>query len=70
MAGAQPNISGDDIEGIKIPLLPLPTQEKVADCFRFMDQVSSTLSSLAVAMRSQKQSLMRSLLTGKIRVKV
>jgi type I restriction enzyme S subunit len=69
MGGAQPNISNDNIERIKIPLPPLPEQKAIAQLLTTADAAIHTTEKLIAQKELRKKWLMQQLLTGKKRLK-
>lgn len=68
VVGAQPNISGKDIEILSINLPPLQEQEAIADILSTADKEIELLRELLEAKKNEKKGLMQLLLTGIVRV--
>src|SRR5690606_5782872 len=65
--GAQPNISGKEIETLTFTFPPLPEQRKLAQILSTWDRTIQVSEALLATARTQKRALMQSLLTGKRR---
>jgi type I restriction enzyme, S subunit len=57
-----------DFSKIKVPLPPIPEQEKIATVLSAADEEISTLEQQLAAYKQQKLGLMQQLLTGRIRI--
>ncbi len=68
--GAQPNVSGKNIEKITILLPPLQEQKKIADILTSIDNEIEKESNHKEQLELLKKGLMQVLLTGKLRVAV
>jgi len=68
--GAQPNVSGKNIEKITIPIPPLQEQKKIADILSSIDDEIKKESNHKEQLETLKKGLMQVLLTGKLRVAV
>ncbi len=68
--GAQPNVSGKNIEKIIIPLPPLPEQMHIAEILSSVDEEIEKETNHKEQLEVLKKGLMQVLLTGKIRVSV
>lgn len=66
--GAQPNIGNNDIKKIKLPIPPLPEQEKIAKILGCWDDGIEKLSRLIEQKKQLKKGLMQRLLSGKQRL--
>ena len=63
-----PHISSKNIRDFKIPLPPIPEQQKIADILSSVDEKLEVLAEKKTHYQELKQGLMQQLLTGKIRV--
>ena len=68
IAGAQPNVSPKDLENIKIPVPPLPEQQKIAEVLSTWNKAIEKQSQLIEKLELRKKGLMQQLLTGKKRL--
>lgn len=68
--GVQPNINSKEYSILKIPLPPLPEQQKIADILSSVDEQIEQYETKKEKLQHLKKGLMQQLLTGKIRVKV
>ena len=66
--GAQPHIYPKDLEMLKIPLLVLKEQQKIATVLSTTDREIELLQTKLKALKQEKKALMQQLLTGKRRV--
>ncbi|MBB1268477.1 restriction endonuclease subunit S [Shewanella sp. SR44-3] len=66
--GGQPLVSQKPIYAVKLPLPPLPEQQKIAKILSTWDKAISTTEKLIATSKQQKKSLMQQLLTGKKRL--
>jgi type I restriction enzyme S subunit len=64
-----PHISTKQIRDFKIPVPPLPEQQKIAQILTTWDQAIQTLTQLINTKKDQKRGLMQRLLTGEVRLK-
>ena len=62
------HIHAEDLKKVKIPLPPLPEQEKIAEILSCWDEAIEKVSSLISLKEKQKKGLMQRLLTGKTRL--
>ncbi|MFQ2082557.1 restriction endonuclease subunit S [Aeromonas veronii] len=65
---AQPQLTVGIIKGIKLPVPPLPEQNKIAKILSTWDKAISTTEQLLANSQQQKKALMQQLLTGKKRL--
>jgi type I restriction enzyme S subunit len=63
------NIGQNDLGTVKIPLPPLPEQQKIATILSTWDRAITLTRQLLQEKEAQKKGLMQRLLTGKVRVK-
>jgi type I restriction enzyme S subunit len=63
-------IGSKEIKGIKIPMLSLKEQKKIAKVLSSCDQAIEKLNDQLAQLQAQKKGLMQQLLTGATRVKV
>lgn len=68
IGGAQPNVSGGEIERILVKVPPTAERALIAEALQTWDRVINTVEGLIANARTQKQALMQSLLTGKKRL--
>jgi type I restriction enzyme S subunit len=68
IGGAQPNVSGSEIESIVLNWPPLPEQKKIARILSTWDKAIETVDKLIENSQQQKKALMQQLLTGKKRM--
>jgi type I restriction enzyme S subunit len=68
IGGAQPNVSGKEIESIVLNWPPLPEQKKIARILSTWDKAIETVEKLIENSQQQKKALMQQLLTGKKRL--
>lgn len=68
VAGAQPNISGKDIETLDYSIPPLAEQKAIADILSTADKEIELLNKLLENKKEEKKGLMQLLLTGIARV--
>jgi type I restriction enzyme S subunit len=66
--GGQENLSGGIVKSIKVPVPPLPEQNKIAQILSTWDKAISTTEQLLANSQQQKKSLMQQLLAGKKRL--
>ncbi len=64
---AIPHISAKDIKEFKIPLPPLPEQQRIAEILSTWDEAIQKLDALIVKKQELKKGLMQQLLTGQLR---
>ncbi|MCK5893631.1 MAG: restriction endonuclease subunit S [Endozoicomonadaceae bacterium] len=64
----QSNLSGGLVKSIKVPVPPLPEQQKIAKILSTWDKAISTTERLIENSKQQKKALMQQLLTGKKRL--
>jgi len=69
-SGAQPNISGKQIENIKITLPIVSEQTRIAAVLSACDREIELLKKKQEKLKEQKKGLMQKLLTGEVRVKL
>lgn len=69
VAGAQPNISSVDVEGLSFRIPPLQEQKAIAQILATADKEIDLLTQELEQLKLQKKGLMQLLLTGIIRVK-
>lgn len=67
--GAQPAISISSLKKYKIPIPPLPEQQKIAQILSTWDKAIGKLEALIIQKQQRKKGLMQTLLTGKKRFK-
>lgn len=67
-SGGQENLSGGIVKSIKVPVPPLPEQNKIAQILSTWDKAISTTEQLLANSQQQKKALMQQLLTGKKRL--
>lgn len=67
--GAQPAISMSSLKKYKLPLPPLPEQQKIAQILRTWDKAITKTEQLIAKKQERKKGLMQHLLTGKKRFK-
>lgn len=65
-----PAVNSSDVVNLKIPLPPLPEQQKIAAVLTTADNEISLAKQKLDSLRQQKKGLMQVLLTGKKRVKI
>lgn len=70
VGGAQPNVSGRNIERISISLPPLPEQKKIAEILSIVDEDIVRAVDNKKKLETIKKGLMQVLLTGKVRVRI
>ncbi|WP_081442006.1 restriction endonuclease subunit S [Mariprofundus ferrooxydans] len=70
IGGAQPNISGGQIEGVEIAFPPLDEQKNISSILDSIDNAVGAKQLKLMHIKSLKKSLMQDLLTGKVRVMV
>lgn len=70
VGGQYPALNQSQVSKIKIPLPPLPEQQKIANIFNMVDQNLELERKEKERLERIKQGLMNWLLTGKVRVKV
>ena len=70
MGGQYPALNQSQVSQIKIPLPPLPEQQRIAEVFSAADQKLELERNEKAELERIKQGLMGLLLTGKIRIKV
>lgn len=68
IAGAQPNISPNDIENMFFPIPPLPEQQKIVEIINTWDKAIEKQSQLIEKLELRKKGLMQQLLTAKKRL--
>jgi type I restriction enzyme S subunit len=66
--GGQPNLSGDIIKSLQIPLPPLPEQTAIAAILTDMDTDITTLETRLAKTKALKTGMCQELLTGKTRL--
>jgi len=66
---AQPKLAIEKINNIKIPVPPLPEQEKIVSILSKQDEVIEKLEKLIELKVRQKKGVMQKLLSGKVRLK-
>ncbi|MEO9656297.1 restriction endonuclease subunit S [Marinomonas sp.] len=66
--GAQPHIYPKDLEVIRVPILELKEQQKIASVLSVADQEIIALKQRLDVLKQEKKALMQQLLTGKRRV--
>jgi type I restriction enzyme S subunit len=67
-SAGQSNLSGGLVKTIKVPVPPLPEQQKIATILGTWDKAISTTERLINNSKQQKKALMQQLLTGKKRL--
>lgn len=67
--GGQPNLSGELVKGLNLLLPSLDAQKEIGNLLDTIEESQSLSLRLLDVLKKQKQALMQSLLTGKIRVK-
>lgn len=67
-SGVQPSLNLSDISKFKVPVPPLPEQQKIAKILSTWDKAISTTEALIANSKQQKKALMQQLLTGKKRL--
>ena len=67
-SGGQQNLSGGIVKEIRVPIPPLPEQQKIANILSTWDKAISTTERLIDNSTQQKKALMQQLLTGKKRL--
>ena len=67
-SAGQSNLSGSLVKSIKVPVPPLPEQEKIAQVLSAWDKAIINIEQLLVKSEQQKQALMQKLLTGNVRL--
>lgn len=68
IAGAQPNVSPNDIENMVFPIPPLAEQKKIAEVLGVWDKAIEKQSQLIEQLTLRKRGLMQQLLAGKKRI--
>jgi type I restriction enzyme S subunit len=68
--GSVINLHLEEIQKFRVPIPPLPEQQKIASILSTADAEISTLEKQLSAYKQQKRGLMQQLLTGKKRVKI
>ena len=68
--GNRQGLNFEQIRAIKIPLLPIEEQKKIAEILKKCDAENLNLETQHENLKTQKKALMQQLLTGKRRVKV
>jgi len=68
--GAQPHIYPKDLEVIRVPILELKEQQKIASVLSVADQEIIALKQRLDVLKQEKKALMQQLLSGKRRVKI
>ncbi|MGI9527535.1 MAG: restriction endonuclease subunit S, partial [Weeksellaceae bacterium] len=63
-----PALNSTDVKNLKLPIPPLPEQEKIADCLTIWDKAITQTKKLIDAKKQVKKGLMQQLLTGKKRL--
>lgn len=63
------SINGSDLRQFKIPIPPLPEQQKIAEILGTFDQAISTTKQIVEELKVRNKGLAQQLLTGKMRVK-
>jgi type I restriction enzyme S subunit len=66
----QANINATNLQELKIPILPLPEQQKIAEVLSTIDKRLDLEKKRKEKLEHIKQGLMNDLLTGKVRVRV
>ncbi|MFN5984519.1 MAG: restriction endonuclease subunit S, partial [Fluviicola sp.] len=67
-SGAQGNVGKSDFEKLKIPLPPLPEQQKIAEILSTVDAKIEVIDQQITETQALKKGLMQQLLTGKLSV--
>ena len=67
-SAGQSNLSGALVKAIKVPVPPLPEQQKIAQILSTWDRAITTTEQLLESSQQQKKALMQKLLTGKKRL--
>lgn len=67
-SAGQSNLSGGLVKEIKVPVPPLPEQQKIAQILSTWDKAINTTEQLLANSQHQKKALMQQLLTGKKRL--
>jgi type I restriction enzyme S subunit len=67
-SAGQSNLSGGLVKTIKVPVPPLPEQQKIAKILSTWDKAITTTEKLIATSQQQKKALMQQLLTGKKRL--
>ena len=67
-SAGQSNLSGGLVKEIKVPVPPLPEQQKIAQILSTWDKAITTTEQLLANSQHQKKALMQQLLTGKKRL--
>lgn len=68
MRTGMPKINRADLGAIRVPVPPLPEQQKIAAILSTWDRAIELTEKLIAAKQKRKQSLMQQLLTGKVRL--
>ena len=68
IAGAQPNISSNDIENMKFAIPPIQEQKKIAELLSEWDKAIELQTKLIEELELRKRALMQRLLTGRVRL--
>jgi type I restriction enzyme S subunit len=66
--GNQANVGIKDVQSIKIPLPPLPEQQRIANLLTTWDRAITTTQALIKHLEARKRGLMQRLLTGEMRL--
>jgi len=66
--GGQPNLSGDIVKSVELPLPPIPEQTAIAGVLGEMDAELAGLEQRREKTRALKQAMMQELLTGRTRL--
>jgi type I restriction enzyme S subunit len=66
--GGQPNLSGDIVKSVELPLPALPEQTAIAELLRDMDAELAALEQRREKTRALKRAMMEELLTGRTRL--
>ncbi len=69
LQGGQGNLSADIIKSLRIPIPPLPEQQKIASILSAWDEAISTTKTLIEETKKRNKGLAQQLLTGKKRLK-
>ncbi|MCE7597237.1 restriction endonuclease subunit S [Vibrio fluvialis] len=67
-SGVQPSLNLSDVAKFKVPVPPLPEQQKIAKILSTWDKAIATTEKLIATSQQQKKALMQQLLTGKKRL--